>query len=205
MAPIEKAFIDDIVQNPEDMTPRLIYADWLEERGDPRGEFIRVQMELHRLEFSVLCHQREQTMADWCDDSDCPKCGPSYNLRRREGKLWPNAASILCRPVLRLLNWVSYTCDRSSLVYLGPFVNYVRRIGAIARRGFIEVVCLSPADWLTHADALRKVCPIRDVRLVPAREGDAPSFSLTEIRERWRTIQFHFPAIHPLPDLVRVH
>src|SRR5262245_56818171 len=35
--------------HPEDDGPRLVYADWLDERGDPRGEFIRVQCELARL------------------------------------------------------------------------------------------------------------------------------------------------------------
>lgn len=33
-----------ILDNPEDDALRLVYADWLEERGDPRGEFIRVQV-----------------------------------------------------------------------------------------------------------------------------------------------------------------
>ena len=36
-------FIQEILANQDDDTPRLIFADWLEERGDPRGEFIRVQ------------------------------------------------------------------------------------------------------------------------------------------------------------------
>jgi uncharacterized protein (TIGR02996 family) len=44
----EPGFLHAIVEDPDDDTPRLIYADWLEERGDPRGEFIRVQCELAR-------------------------------------------------------------------------------------------------------------------------------------------------------------
>src|SRR5262245_49341694 len=36
-------------ENPDDDTPRLAYADWLDENGDPdRAEFIRVQLELER-------------------------------------------------------------------------------------------------------------------------------------------------------------
>jgi uncharacterized protein (TIGR02996 family) len=42
----EEAFIQAIAQSPDDDVPRLIFADWLEERGDPRGKFIRVQCEL---------------------------------------------------------------------------------------------------------------------------------------------------------------
>ncbi|HEY2147185.1 MAG TPA: TIGR02996 domain-containing protein, partial [Pirellulales bacterium] len=43
------AFLQAILADPEDDAPRLIYADWLEERGDPRGEFIRLQCALERL------------------------------------------------------------------------------------------------------------------------------------------------------------
>jgi uncharacterized protein (TIGR02996 family) len=43
------AFLQAIRENPADDGPRLIYADWLEERGDPRAEFIRVECELARL------------------------------------------------------------------------------------------------------------------------------------------------------------
>jgi uncharacterized protein (TIGR02996 family) len=39
-----------IVREPEEDTPRLMYADWLEENGDPeRAEFIRLQVELSRM------------------------------------------------------------------------------------------------------------------------------------------------------------
>ncbi|HEV3144436.1 MAG TPA: TIGR02996 domain-containing protein [Gemmataceae bacterium] len=43
-------FLATILENPDDDAPRLVYADWLEEQGDSRGEFIRVQCELARLE-----------------------------------------------------------------------------------------------------------------------------------------------------------
>lgn len=44
-----EAFLRGILANPEDDSLRLVYADWLEERGDPRAEFIRVQCELAKL------------------------------------------------------------------------------------------------------------------------------------------------------------
>jgi uncharacterized protein (TIGR02996 family) len=46
---IEDAFLHDILARPDEDAPRLIYADWLEERNNPRGEFIRVQCALARL------------------------------------------------------------------------------------------------------------------------------------------------------------
>src|SRR5438477_9044055 len=39
-------FLQAILADPEADSPRLIYADWLEEQGDPRGEFIRLQCAL---------------------------------------------------------------------------------------------------------------------------------------------------------------
>lgn len=42
----QEAFLKAIQEQPEDDAPRLMYADWLTERGDPRGEFLRVQCEL---------------------------------------------------------------------------------------------------------------------------------------------------------------
>jgi uncharacterized protein (TIGR02996 family) len=45
----EEHFLQAILAAPDDDTPRLVYADWLDERGDPRGEFIRLQCELAKL------------------------------------------------------------------------------------------------------------------------------------------------------------
>jgi uncharacterized protein (TIGR02996 family) len=39
---LEHAFLQDIVAHPHDPTPWLVFADWLEERGDPRGELVRL-------------------------------------------------------------------------------------------------------------------------------------------------------------------
>ena len=48
----DDAFLRAIIDRPDDDLPRLIYADYLDERGDPRGEFIRVQVELSRRDAS---------------------------------------------------------------------------------------------------------------------------------------------------------
>lgn len=41
----ERAFLAEILKHPEDPVPRSVYADWLEEQGDPRGDWIREQLE----------------------------------------------------------------------------------------------------------------------------------------------------------------
>ena len=44
------AFLRAILDNPDDDGVRLVYADWLEEHGQPeRAEFIRVQIALASL------------------------------------------------------------------------------------------------------------------------------------------------------------
>jgi uncharacterized protein (TIGR02996 family) len=41
----DEAFIRAIVAAPGDDAPRLVYADWLDERGDPRGTFLRSEVD----------------------------------------------------------------------------------------------------------------------------------------------------------------
>jgi uncharacterized protein (TIGR02996 family) len=43
---LEEAFLQEILAQPSDLTPRLAFADWLEEQGDPRAELLRL---LHTL------------------------------------------------------------------------------------------------------------------------------------------------------------
>ena len=46
----DAAFLRAILEDPDDDTSRLVYADWLDEHGDPdRAEFIRVQCALARM------------------------------------------------------------------------------------------------------------------------------------------------------------
>jgi uncharacterized protein (TIGR02996 family) len=43
----EQAFLRTIRDHPGDEAPKLVYADWLDERGDPRGELIRLACEMN--------------------------------------------------------------------------------------------------------------------------------------------------------------
>jgi uncharacterized protein (TIGR02996 family) len=48
--PEDKGLYQTILDNPDDDTPRLVYADWLEEHGDSlQAQFIRADCELARL------------------------------------------------------------------------------------------------------------------------------------------------------------
>jgi len=81
----QRAFWNAIRANPADDTPRLVYADWLQEHGDePRAEFIRVQCALARLphdqrksrternrlqarERELLAAHRDEWLAPWVE------------------------------------------------------------------------------------------------------------------------------------------
>jgi uncharacterized protein (TIGR02996 family) len=61
-----EAFVRAIAETLYDDTPRLVYADWLEDHGDPdRAEFIRVQCELepmrdrYEIDRAAQLHRRE--------------------------------------------------------------------------------------------------------------------------------------------------
>jgi uncharacterized protein (TIGR02996 family) len=42
----DRAFINSLLATPDDAAPWLVYADWLDERGDARGEYIRLVQSL---------------------------------------------------------------------------------------------------------------------------------------------------------------
>ena len=48
-SPEEWAFHQTVLESPDDEDIRLIFADWLDDRDDPRGEFIRIQCQLAKL------------------------------------------------------------------------------------------------------------------------------------------------------------
>jgi uncharacterized protein (TIGR02996 family) len=74
MSTTEEAFLSDIRASPDDDGVRLIYADWLQENGQPqRAEFIRVQIELARLadddpRREALADRQDELLAAHGDD-----------------------------------------------------------------------------------------------------------------------------------------
>jgi uncharacterized protein (TIGR02996 family) len=69
----EKAFLATLRASPADDTTRLVYADWLDERGDRRSEFLRAAVaartatsnaDLHR-HLDRLCELRSAVSPRW--------------------------------------------------------------------------------------------------------------------------------------------
>src|SRR5262252_3159682 len=66
---LAEGFLQDIIERPDDDVPRLVYADWLDEHGDPaRAEFIRLQCQFDQKEEvyprARLLSQREEELLE---------------------------------------------------------------------------------------------------------------------------------------------
>jgi len=114
------SFLQAILAHPDDDHLRLVYADWLEERADPRGEFIRVQMELAQ---PGLDRARR------------------VELQKREHALWVEHHKL----------------------WLGPLTPLVLR--ARFRRGFVDRVEMTPAQFVEHADVVFAAAPVNGATL----------------------------------------
>ncbi len=70
----EAGFLNALRANPHDDLTRAVYADWLEERSDPRAEFLRLQTSVKSLPWfglekaatiDRLRELRKQVAAEW--------------------------------------------------------------------------------------------------------------------------------------------
>src|SRR5262245_9090295 len=129
MHPQEAAFLERVCADPEDDGPRLVFADWLDERDDPRGEFIRVQVALARLSAgdprAIVLRDRESALlarygTRWTERLRGVAAGPEFRRGfvetvNVEGRLFLRRAAELFRlaPVrhVRFLD-VGSTLDR---------------------------------------------------------------------------------------------
>jgi uncharacterized protein (TIGR02996 family) len=118
--PENPALFAAIIAHPAEDTPRLAYADWLDENGDPtRARFIRLQYEIEKL----------------------PPIGAKASKAKKEEE------------ALLKKHEKQWAGEVAQLVDLARF-----------RRGFIEWVRVTPAQFLQHAGRLFELAPIRMVR-----------------------------------------
>lgn len=160
MPMIDAAFIEAVIANPDDDSPRLIYADYLEEQGEyERAEFIRVQVELANtpewIEHPVIkeCPDRSGNVrkVEWKN----PRCEA---LRRRERELFRRD---FAKPLADILQLKTYgTHGNGGGHDSDPFgANWTWS------RGFQETLSLPFAGWLTHSTSILRATPIRVVKL----------------------------------------
>jgi len=128
----QQALLRTILEHPDDDAPRLVYADWLEERGDPdqgaRAYFIRRQIALSAIDPAELSGEAIDEQRRLLDLAE-----------RRWSSDWLRGQA----------QW---------------------------RRGFIEGVFCSVADWVEHREELLADHPIRRVALRgQVRAEDVPA------------------------------
>jgi uncharacterized protein (TIGR02996 family) len=153
------AFLADITEHPDDDAPRLIYADWLEDRGDQtsmaRAEFIRVQIRLAQLDVDV---PRRSSILDGLGDGFSEQL--FQNFRRKyipsEDPLEADATALLRVREMDLF--------REFGSQWRPHLGAGVRCPGF-RRGFVEEVTLSARVLLRRGERLFQVAPLRRVRL----------------------------------------
>ena len=162
------ALLKAILANPEEDTPRLVYADALQERGEPgdeeRAEFIRVQVAISRTAPDELCprcivdpngHQKT--------NGPCRCTKPLWALRRRSRELlafdWCPVAIPRTTPRIRTAPVDIELLDGNGL-----------RAAFRSRRGFVARCWLPAADWLAHSDAILAAHPVTAVALTTIPE-----------------------------------
>jgi uncharacterized protein (TIGR02996 family) len=135
----QDSFLDAILADPEDDTPRLVCADWLEENGDAeRAEFIRTQIRL-----AQLPPEAPNRMA---------LAAREKMLLRKNGRRWAEP--------LRGLDW-SWRFERGfiSALQIHPF--YHVTVPALARVvDLAPIRMLSIPDDCPEGDALVAAAPL---------------------------------------------
>ena len=187
------ALLAAILAAPDEDTPRLVYADWLEENGEPeRAAFIRVQIRIAGLQRDCLCgacvnlrgggqHHNGPCAVDRERDELPDGRTRQAFLRRCERELW-RAATVVPQ------------------IWGGTF---------IWSRGFVSRITCSWQDWRDHAATILAAHPVQKVTLTTW--PDSPSvMKLWEDRtgrklvmgvmkgmleEIWDGIEFELPPV----------
>lgn len=155
----EATFLAAILADPQDDGPRLAYADWLMERGDPRGEFVKVQIEIAGMECA-----KEWLRLQGSQHNNGPcRCGRCERVRRQNELLSEH-----------LDEWVPACLDDAE------------RTLAIFSRGFLSGIECSIPEWMQHGPAIVQSCPIERYRPVGVKPRYG-SWWLSDIGGHWIT------------------
>jgi uncharacterized protein (TIGR02996 family) len=159
MAESHYALLRAVLENPEDDTVRLVYADWLDENDQPkRAELIRAQVKLARGAFGCKmwmyeCGETLDTY-DKLAEFGCSDCGPYGELKLREQCVLADCAEAWAPVGAR-----AYTTETE-----GTLLN-AWSFTARFRRGWVDKVRASPDKFLSNAELWFSRHPITEVVL----------------------------------------
>jgi uncharacterized protein (TIGR02996 family) len=165
----EAGLLRAICENPADDAPRLVFADWLDERAGPVA--------------CGYCHGIDQCPKDdgtFDPHWHCPHCDGRQNGFAERAK-WIRVGVGLHMPINHAPGcWSPWDCDHD------PDYNPGREPGGpmwVWNRGFICAVHVPAAAFLEHAAELFEAHPITSVRLTD-REPHLTN-GLAGMAERW--------------------
>jgi uncharacterized protein (TIGR02996 family) len=141
----EAALLAAVRADPADDLPRLVYADWLEERGEvERAELIRVQVELSLLQ-AASSVDYAYCAAGGSDKTSCRTC----NLKQRECELLEELAPSLFPDAVKVnRRWVT---DRNwgEVPWLEPCLSDATSPAQyLFRRGWASEVRCTLTEWV---------------------------------------------------------
>jgi uncharacterized protein (TIGR02996 family) len=140
--PDRHAFLRAICEGPDDDGPRLVFADWLEEQGDPRGEFIRLQVQRHQLPVSDLDGRRHLSARE---DELTRQYGAQW--RRELPYLSGIAWGVFNRgmvPAIEVADFASFTLHTETIFQRSPVREvWFRKLGADGARLLAQTPFLS--------------------------------------------------------------
>jgi uncharacterized protein (TIGR02996 family) len=168
------ALLRAILAAPGDDTPRLVYADWLTERGEEsRAEFIRVQCEVARLAPVPTVGARPTAERARIEE-----------LRRRERELLRTMqeAGENWFPIPGFARHVGYEWSQAGIELTwwpegdSRGVRVVDTVSGGVRRGFVDSLSLPLRSFTAHAAAIFREHPVRSVRLTDRNPVPTPVF-----------------------------
>ena len=129
----ENALLAAVLAAPDDDLPRLVYADWLEENGQPeRAEFIRVQCDL----------AKDHALDASCSGIQCQRCYEISAMRRRQANLLGFGPGGHRRNDDS--NWFKWAGYAALIVPRRDVQGFVT---GMFRRGFVSEVRCTLAEW----------------------------------------------------------
>lgn len=190
------ALLAAVLREPDEDTPRLVFADWLDEHDEPaRAEFIRVQCEIARMGTPPKCQTPSGTIITSCDDCGDELC-PAYPWHKARNELRRRERELLEANRVEWLKDAPCKMDAWSLDV--PMQAYVYGMRVAYRRGFVTELITSAADWLQHADAILAAQPVREVTLTTM-----PDFHIEHQPDRERYEDFAQARILTVQSIVR--
>lgn len=148
------AFTRAVLARPDDDLPRLIFADWLDERGESeRAEFIRVQVELARLKPTV---PEDFTATD-------EAMAAQERCWRLEFQQWHDLAQIADDGWFAPLDYTWGDGKRSSPAL--DLADGHNDVHFLVRRGFVDEITCRTEWFLAHAAEIFRAQPVTRVVL----------------------------------------